>query len=586
MATKLSDLPGPERRVIRAWCVYDWANSGYAASGVAAILPIYFVFLFQDALGESVNVLGLTLTGSSTWSLAIALSTTMVVLSSPVLGVIIDRVAIKKALLWTYTLVGSLATCLMFLSAYVGQPWLWFLAMFLLANVGFAGCLVFYNAFLPHIAPRHLLDDVSSRGFAYGYVGGGLLLAVHLAVILLARDSQWADLATRLAICSIGFWWFGWALWTFKVMPEPPITNQVRRIRPLPALRLAFRELAESFRHIKGYRVIAIYLVAYLLFNDGIQTVLGVAGAYGAETVGLPLVFNMATILIIQFVAAAGAMFFSWLAYRITTKWALTAALAGWALVILFGVGVVPLAPQSHQDFDYQLSYQSPAGTYVVDAAPEVTDSAVDLAWGQELESIGLVGWDGNHFEQGDTLSSLQAVALLATVESSEHAAHSISLADTPQGNVTAVGRLHPANLGDGPVDWWPDLVRRLVWQPLGLDAPYQWLLLGVGVGLVMGGSQALARSLFAQIVPHSKSGEFFSFFGFMGRVSSVFGPLLYVLVTGVLDSRVAILAILALIIAGGVMLKWVDVQEGTRVAGEVDAQESEGQASPLASAN
>ena len=115
--------------------------------------------------------------------------------------------------------------------------------------------------------------------------------------------------------------------------------------------------------------------------------------------------------------------------------------------------------------------------------------------------------------------------------------------------------------------------VRGLVWSPLGLEAGYQWLLLGVGVGLVVGGSQALARSLFAQITPHTRSGEFFSFFGFMGRVSSVFGPILYVVVTGVLDTRVGVLAIMALIVAGGIVLRWVDVGNGARAADEEDAR-------------
>ena len=348
VGAKLKDLSAPQRKVIRAWCMYDWANSGYATAGGAAIFPVYFVFLFKDALGESASFLGITFTGSSTWSLAIAVATALVAITSPALGVIADRVAIKKILLWVYTIVGSVATGLMFFSAYTGQPWLWFLAMFILANIGFAGCLVFYNTFLPHIAPRELLDDVSSRGFAYGYVGGGLLLAVHLALIVSTQDTEWADLVTRLAIASTGFWWFGWALWTFKVVPEPHIPNELRGLRPLRAARLACTELAHTFHEMRGFRAILIYLVAYLLFNDGIQTVLAVAGAYGADTIGIPLVFNMATILIIQFVAAFGAMGFSWLAARIATKGALMVTLVGWSVLVLFGVGIAPLAPDRH----------------------------------------------------------------------------------------------------------------------------------------------------------------------------------------------------------------------------------------------
>ena len=112
-----------------------------------------FRLLFKDALGESASFLGITFTGSSTWSLAIAVATALVAITSPALGVIADRVAIKKILLWVYTIVGSVADRPDVFSAYTGQPWLWFLAMFILANIGFAGCLVFYNTFLPHIAP-------------------------------------------------------------------------------------------------------------------------------------------------------------------------------------------------------------------------------------------------------------------------------------------------------------------------------------------------------------------------------------------------------------------------------------------------
>ena len=570
---KLKDLSAAQRRVIRAWCMYDWANSGYATAGGAAIFPVYFVFLFKDSLGESVSFLGITFTGSSTWSLGIAFATALVAITSPVLGVIADRVAIKKILLWIYTIVGSVATCLMFFSAYTGEPWLWFLAMFILANIGFAGCLVFYNTFLPHIAPRELLDNVSSRGFAYGYVGGGLLLAVHLALILATLDTQYADLVTRLAIVSIGFWWFGWALWTFKVMPEPHIPNEMHGLRPARALRLAFTELSHTFREMRGFRVILIYLVSYLLFNDGIQTVLNVAGAYGADTIGIPLVFNMATILIIQFVAAFGAMAFSWLASRIATKGALLITLVGWSLLVLFGVGIAPLAPDSHQDFDYQLAYQAETGRYQVEAAPEPEESALDRTWRGDLAVAGVNSESGRPLAEGATLSEGKAAILLAQVRKSESAPYTISLTGGSLDENTAIGRLHRSNLGDGPIDWWPAMVRRLVWERLGLDAPYQWLLLGVGVGLVMGGSQALARSLFAQIVPHTRSGEFFSFFGFMGRVSTVFGPLLYVVVTGLVDTRVAILSIMALIVVGGILLKWVDVQSGARAADEEDTR-------------
>ena len=575
---KLSDLPAQQRRIIRAWCMYDWANSGYATAGGAAIFPVYFVFLFKDALGESVSFLGITLTGSSTWSLGIAFATALVALSSPILGVIADRVAIKKALLWVYTIVGSVFTVLMFFSAYTGQPWLWFLAMFIIANIGFAGCLVFYNTFLPHIAPRELLDDVSSRGFAYGYVGGGLLLAAHLALIVVFQDTEWADLVTRIAITTIGLWWFGWALWTFRLVPEPHIPNEIHGLRPGRAVKLACRELAHTFHELKGYRVIVIYLVSYLLFNDGVQTVLTVAGAYGADTIGIPLVFNMATILIIQFVAAGGAMAFSWLAGKITTKGALAVTLAGWSLVILFGVAVAPLAPEDHGGFDYQLRYRAEAGGYLVEAAPELGGSRQDQRWGEVIGHIQVTAPSGDlkaggEVPAGGLMDEANARLLVEQVHSSRQSPYSVSVLGGSLDELSAVGRLHPSTLADGPLDWWPAVVRAALWKPLGLQAGYQWLLLGVGVGIVMGGSQALARSLFAQIVPHTRSGEFFSFFGFMGRVSSVFGPILYVVVTSVVDTRVAVFSIMALIVVGGIMLRWVDVRAGALAADAEDAR-------------
>ena len=163
--TKLGDLPARQRKIIRGWCMYDWANSGFAASGVAAIFPVYFVLLFKSTLGEEGNLLGLTVTASSSWSLGIGISTAVVALSSPILGIIADRVAIKKALLAIYACFGSIFIVLGFFCVYTSNPPLWLFGTFVLGNIGFAGSLVFYNSFLPHIAPRNLLDDVSSLMF-------------------------------------------------------------------------------------------------------------------------------------------------------------------------------------------------------------------------------------------------------------------------------------------------------------------------------------------------------------------------------------------------------------------------------------
>ncbi len=545
--------------------MYDWAHSSFSTSGVAAILPIYFVFLFKDALGETAHFAGLDFSGSTVWSLGVAVSTAIVALSSPILGVVADRAALKKTLLGVYAAAGSLFTALAFFSAYSGQPWAWLLGAFILANVGAAGSFIFYNSLLPHVAPRSLLDDVSSRGFAFGYVGGGLLLLVHLALNFAFQDTDHADMVTRASIASIGFWWFGWAIWTLRVVPEPPVSTPVSGLTPWKALTLALSELRETFRSIGRFRVVVVYLGAYLLFNDGVQTVIAIAGAFAADTVGIPLAFNMATILIIQFVAAGGAVAFSWLARKTSTKAALTAALSGWVVIVFVGATVVGLVPDESGEYEYHLTYTQSTGIYTAEAVPELEDSHSEEMWKQE----------GYQIDEGEELSSDRAARLLDAVGASEHSEYAIAIDGGPLDGRTAVGPAHPSSLGGGPIDWWPRAVRNAVWEPLGLSAGMQWMILGASLGLVLGGSQALARSLFAQITPETRSGEFFSFFGFMTRASAVFGPMLYVFVSTAFDTRVAVVSISLIIVAGVVVLRWVDVSAGARTAAEEDARRS-----------
>ncbi len=562
---QLQALTKQQRKIIRAWCMYDWANSGFATSGIAAILPVYFVFLFKDALGNEAIFLGISFTGSSMWGLATAVSTGIVALTSPILGVIADRVAIKKTLLWIYTITGCLFTVLSFFSVYSPSPWAWLLGTFLIGNVGFAGSLVFYNSLLPHITPhRHLLDEVSSKGYAYGYIGGGLLLLIHLILVLLTSGSEYADLVTRLSLGSIGVWWFLWAIWTLKVVPEPLIQNPVKGLKPISALKLSFSELSKTFSELRKFKVILTYLGVYLLFNDGIQTVMAIAGAFAADTLGIPLTFNMLTILIIQFVAAFGAIIFSRLAKATSTKKALSVSLVGWSMIVLLGVGFAPLEPSSHKDYDYKLTYDQSLNLYSIESKPELSDSKMDRSWEKQIENIVVAETRMISIEDASELQRLVG----------QFSSYSLSIRDGPlpsSGTYQIIGINHPANLGEGPFDWWPLAVREAIWQPLGMAVGYQWLLLGVLVGLVMGGSQALARSLFAQIAPQAKSAEFFSFFGFMGRASSVFGPMIYIAVTGVFDTRTAIVSILIIIILGTIGLRWVNVEEGIKVAREED---------------
>ncbi len=544
--------------------MYDWANSGYATSGLAAFFPVYYVLLFKDSLGEEATLWGINFTGSSSWSMGIAISTLVVALSSPLLGVIADRIPIKKTLLWAYTIAGCLFAVLGFFSAYTSHPWAWLLGTFILGNIGFAGGLVIYNSFLPHIAPRHLLDDVSSRGYAYGYVGGGLLLLLHVIVLVLTSQSDHTDLILRLCIASVGLWWFAWSLWALKTIPEPEIFNKIEGLTISGAPKVALSELRKTFKELIRFKVILIYLAAYLLFNDGIQTVMGIATAFATDALKIDQMFIILSLLIIQFVAAPSAMAFSKLASIWNTKKSLYIALAGWIVIVLFGVAIIPLEPNKHSDFDYQLTYNEAKSEYLLEQMPELSNSKMDTAWGIEIGEL----------ELGQSLSSTAAKKLGEKILTSDNSQYSISISGGSLNETTIVGLYHRSKLGKGALDWWPDLIRNSLWIPLGLTAELQWIILGISVGLVMGGSQALARSLFAQITPDTRSGEFFSFFGFMSRASSVFGPMLYVVVTAMFDTRMAVASILSIIIAGTGILRWVDVEKGVIVAQEEDQKQ------------
>ena len=549
------------RRAVHGWCMYDWANSAFATSIGTAILPVYFVVLFKDAFGQETTFLGFTFTGSSMWSLGVAASAAIVALSSPILGMIADRSQIKRTMLQIYTTGGAIFTVLGFFSAYTGEPWAWVLVCYAIANIGFAGGIVFYNSMLPHLGGPGELDKISSRGYAYGYVGGGLLLAVHLAAILAFSDTDHVDLVTRLAVASVGVWWLGWAQWTFRTVPEPRVARPVDRLDPMTAASVAFSQVRQTLKELRRLRMLGLYLGAYLLFNDGIQTVLTIAGAFGPDTLGISLVSNMGTVLIVQFVAAGGAVMFGRAAGALGTKAALTIALGGWCFVIAVAVGFAPLVPEAHEDFDYRLEHTG-AGEYEVAAGPDLSDEGDDNAWGNIYD----------HLLTEESLSRSQVLSLVEAVRSSDLSRFGISVKGGELDGMTGIGPAHPALLIDeSPLGFWPRTLRDRVWKPLGIAVDIQWLMMGVLVGLVLGGSQALARSLFAYMTPESRSAEFFGFFGFVGRASAGFGPTLYLLVTGIYDTRAAILAILIIIAVGTVLLQRVDAEEGRAVATEED---------------
>ena len=545
---RIRDLDPETRRAVRGWAMYDWANSAFSTSVVVAILPVYFGILFIASEGTD-GWKGLP--GETLWSWTVSLATALVAVTSPALGVIADRTRLKMTLLKVCAGGGALATLLLGVAFVLpGAEWMGLLAFFLLANIGFAGGNVFYNSLLPGLVPQRYYDSVSSRGFAYGYIGGGLLLAVHLALLMATGNATWV---VRMSLASVGVWWFGWALWTFATVKEPQVGEKVEGLTPVTATKLAFRELAQTGRQVKDRRHMFSYLVSYLLFNDAIQTVLIVAGVYAAISLGVGFIFLLVTILILQFVGAPGALAFEWLAGRWSTKRALMAALIVWMFVLLFAISAAALVPDEAAEHDYEIVWDS--DRYRVERGPSLGDTGEDADWKAEVGD-----WDED--------ANLTGTELQHLLDEAAPSRFSVWV-ENGSLNGSVVGEAHPSSL-DGPLDVLPRTMRDIIWQPLGLHSGYQFLLIGVFVGFVMGGSQALARSQFAVLVPAHKAGEFFGFFGFMNKAASVIGPFLFGAIAA-FDQRMGIFGVLLLMVVGTLAYSRVNV-----VQGEADARAEE----------
>ncbi|MFW6243807.1 MAG: MFS transporter [Desulfovibrionales bacterium] len=324
-------------RQVFGWAMYDWANSAYVTTVVVAVLPAYFASTVVPKGG--VEVLGTTLSASSIWGYVVGLSALLVFIMAPVLGAVADYSATKKKFLALLCAMGSLCTVSLF---FVGRGDV-FLAMLLfgLAQIGLVGGNVFYDAFLPQIAPEGKMDWVSGKGFALGYLGGGIQFALSLGLIVLHDSfgiSQ--ELAARLAMAAAGLWWGGFALITFKLLDEqPPVEEPVRKqglAKVAAFTRIGFRGTARTFRTIGADRNLLLFLLAFFLYNDGIQTVINMATIYGKEELGFSMTVLMVTLLIIQAVAFGGALAFGKLAELVGAKPALLLTLVLWTGVTVY----------------------------------------------------------------------------------------------------------------------------------------------------------------------------------------------------------------------------------------------------------
>jgi UMF1 family MFS transporter len=433
---------GLDRPELRAWTMYDWAASAMQTTIMVAVFPIYFV-----------KVAGAHLVPSRATQQLATVNTVALVLiaiASPILGAASDYSGKKKPLLAAFMGVGVAAVAGLFF-VHTGDVTLasW---LFILALMGVTGSFVFYESLLPHIAGPGELDRVSTAGYAIGYIGGGLLLALNLAWIQQPAwfglpsgpglDESAATLPARLAFLSVAVWWVVFSIPLFRRVPEPPRKLEPEERRDEKPVRAAFARLGETFRELRGYRQAFLMLLAFLIYNDGIQTIIKMATAYGTE-LGIRQSALIGAILLVQFVGIPCSFLFGMLAGRIGAKQSLFLGLLVYTAISILGFFMKTAL----------------------------------------------------HF----------------------------------------------------------------------------YVLAGL-VGMVQGGTQALSRSLFASMIPHHKSGEFFGFFSVFEKFAGIFGPLIFagtIAATG--SSRNAILSVIAFFAVGAAILAFVDLEEGRRQARAAD---------------
>jgi UMF1 family MFS transporter len=324
--------PRSTRRERVGWYFYDWANSAFATTVVTVFLGPYLTHVAETAVGVGgdVHILGVPVVAGSLFPYTVALSVVLQVFVLPVVGAIADRSSHKRELLALFAYIGAAATIAMVLLT--GGRWLVGVGLFVLANLALGASSVVYNSFLPQIAGPQDRDKVSSIGWAIGYIGGGLLLALNL-VALKFQDSFGAskEEIARYSIVSAGVWWA-----VFTTLPLMRLRN-----RPAVAgeatgsvLTDGFRQLGKTLRHMRAFPLTLAFLGAYLVYNDGIQTVITMASVYADKELHLIQDVQVETILLVQFLAFGGALLLGRLARIYGSRRTILASLVIWTITL------------------------------------------------------------------------------------------------------------------------------------------------------------------------------------------------------------------------------------------------------------
>ncbi|MFJ4424768.1 MFS transporter [Streptomyces bobili] len=439
-AEAADDDAAGRRREQRGWYFYDWACSVYSTSVLTVFLGPYLTSVAKEAadVGGYVHPLGIPVRAGSFFAYSVSLSVIAAVLVMPLVGAAADRTGRKKPFLAAAAYTGAAATTGMFFLS--GDRYLLGGVLLVVANAAQSVAMMLYNSYLPQIAPPEERDAVSSRGWAFGYAAGSLVLVVNL-VLYLAHDSFGVSESTAVRIClaSAGLWWGGFTLIPLlRLRDRPPAVTAAGREASVPGLR----QLVATYRDMRRHPLTLAFLLAYLVYNDGIQTVISQASVYGSEELGLSQSTLIGAILLVQVLAVAGALTMGRLSRTYGAKRTILGSLVAWTLTLAVG-------------------YFLPSG------------------------------------------------------------------------------------------------------------APVGFFVLAAAIGLVLGGSQALSRSLFSHLVPPGKEAEYFSAYEVSDRGMSWLGPLVFGITYQVTGSyRDAIISLVIFFVLGFLLLARVPVRRAIADAG------------------
>ncbi|MFC4007045.1 MFS transporter [Nonomuraea purpurea] len=461
----LDDSPAARRREQRGWYFYDWANSAFYTTIISVFLGPYLIPVaktaacaqdFPGVASETcvrdfdklaaaspglgyVDVLGADIRPAAFFGLTLTIAVFLQIVMLPIVGALADHTGRKREMLGGFAYVGALATMGLFFVE--GDRYLLGGVLFILANLAYGASVVVYDSFLPQISTSQERDGVSSRGWAIGYLGGGLLLALNLVLYLQHESLGLSEgMAVRICMLSAGLWWA-----TFTIIPLLRLRNRPVPAHETTALRSmggSFRQLGRTLSELRKYPLTLLFLVAYLVYNDGVQTVIGNSAAFASEALKLDTTVQITAILMVQFVAFFGALLLGWLARSFGTKRTVLASLVLWTAIVA---------------------------------------AAMFVAEGQAL----------------------------------------------------------------------------------------QFYLMAFAIAIVLGGTQALSRSLFSQVIPKGREAEYFSLLQISDKGSAFIGSLTVTIALQVSNSyRIAILSMIIFFVVGFVLLAITNLPKAIRAAG------------------